>query len=507
MSKKKTVSLIVCAALVVALIPIYFFVVRPLLEEPEETEELQELLPGEMRDGTGSRILLFPYLQRADMYSIEVHNEHGVFTYLRDDENEFYAEGMKNAPYNLESIASLVVSAGRALSVTRLDDVSDDLSVYGLEEGGETAWYVVTAMNGTKHKVYVGDMIPTGAGYYARYEGREAVYVLSASLCAPLLADVNTFITPSLGYPLPSTGINSLDSFILMKKGERFLEIKALTPEETGRTDGVNEYALKYPEGYDINSASQSSILSSIAAVTGTETVRAGIDMGKMDPDDFKAVLAEYGINAEKPYYLLSYVSQEVTTMLFFSEPDDDGVMYVYSNVFSLVAKIDLSSVAFLAWDLLQYVEPALFAENINDVAKIEVSGTLEEEGLSVDAFFTIEGSDTSLVIKKNGEGLPLDADGVENFRSYYMVLLAIRLQGETDVDDPERMTPMGKITVTLDNGTVTEYAFYSYSTRRCFYTVNGKGEFYVNRDDVAKLLRDTDRILKGQPVDYVGKN
>jgi len=507
MRRKQLITLIVCGALAVALIPVYFFGIRPLLADEEEQEEMQELLPGEMRDGVSNRILLFPYFQRPAIYSIEVHNEHGTFRYLRGDENEFYAEGMQNAPYDLEGIASLVVSAGRSLAITRLEDKSDDLSVYGLNEGGEAAWYELTAMNGNKYKVYIGKMIPTGAGYYARYEGRDAVYVLSTSICTPILSDVCTFITPSLGYPLPSTGVNSLDDFVLMKQGNRFLEIDALTPEETGRTDGVNEYVLKHPAGYDINSAAQSSLIGALGAITGTETVRAGIDMGKMDPADFKAVLAEYDIHTEAPYYLLSYVSQKVTTMLFFSEPDENGDMYAYSNVFSLIAKINISSLSFLKWDLLEYVEPALFAENINDVAKIEIEGALADEGLAVNAFFTIEGSGTNLVIKKNGEGLPLDADGVENFRSYYMVLLAIRLRGQTDVSDPERMEFLAKMTVTLDDGTVTEYGFYSYSTRRCFYTVNGKGEFYVNRDDVAKALRDTDRVLKGQPVDYQGKN
>ena len=77
----------------------------------------------------------------------------------------------------------------------------------------------------------------------------------------------------------------------------------------------------------------------------------------------------------------------------------------------------------------------------------------------------------------------------------------------QVKADDTDRLHWMATITVTLDNGDVLEYEFFYYDTRRCFYTVNGEGQFYVYRDHLDKVLRDTDRVIKGLPVDWQGKN
>ena len=46
------------------------------------------------------------------------------------------------------------------------------------------------------------------------------------------------------------------------------------------------------------------------------------------------------------------------------------------------------------------------------------------------------------------------------------------------------------------------EYKFYSYSSRRCYVTINGEGEFYVNKKDVYKMLTDANRAAYGHTVD-----
>ena len=68
-------------------------------------------------------------------------------------------------------------------------------------------------------------------------------------------------------------------------------------------------------------------------------------------------------------------------------------------------------------------------------------------------------------------------------------------------------MTLLCELTVTRDNGEVLEFKFWSYSTRRCFYTVNGEGEYYTLRDSVEKLIRDADKIMSGLPVNSDNKN
>ena len=179
--------------------------------------------------------------------------------------------------------------------------------------------------------------------------------------------------------------------------------------------------------------------------------------------------------------------------------------MYAYSTLYHLVAKVNIRDAGFVKWGLLEYVDPPLFFDNINNVGKIEVQGNIRngDETLDVDAYFTLEtGDNGGLVVKQNGGAKPYDADRLQYFRQFYKSILTIRLQDYAEVTDIETMTPLAEMTITDRNGEAVTYRFYIYSTRRCFYTVNGVGEFYVLRDQVEKLLRDADRILNGLPVD-----
>jgi hypothetical protein len=51
-------------------------------------------------------------------------------------------------------------------------------------------------------------------------------------------------------------------------------------------------------------------------------------------------------------------------------------------------------------------------------------------------------------------------------------------------------------------DGRVSEYKFYRISNLKCFYTVNGKGEFYVSIDDVEKILSDAKKLASNEEID-----
>ncbi len=504
MIKRQTRTILICCLLFAVLLAAHLFVIQPLLKEAEEQEAPPTLLPGEVL-GTSNRIMMFEQVEKADLYRLEVHNEHGGYTFYRGDDDEFYIEDMEGAPYSLELFSSMVVSAGFTLSMKRLDDVSPDLSVYGLGENDDPAWYLLTKMDGTQHKVIIGDMILTGAGYYCMYEGRNAVYILNNSLSSTLLADVCDLIQPSLSYPVSQSTYLTVDDMMLFKEGELFLWLDAVPNSESGKTTGVMDYVFKHPAQYTPNLETYGNLLTILQSLAGTETVLCGSQSTPIDVTH----LEEYGIDTEKPYFRIHYVCEKVESDVLFSEPDETGMMYAYSTLYNLVAKISVASASFVSWDLLTYVNPSLFTDNINDMAKIEVKGTLDngDEKLDVDAFFTLEGSGTDIVVKENGAAKGYSADDLQNFRQLYIVMVGLRLQGYADVTDTEGLTPMAELTLTTDSGEVRTFRFYAYNTRRCLYTVNGKGEFYLLRDNVEKMLRDTDRMLKRIPIDFGAKD
>lgn len=62
------------------------------------------------------------------------------------------------------------------------------------------------------------------------------------------------------------------------------------------------------------------------------------------------------------------------------------------------------------------------------------------------------------------------------------------------------------RMTVATDLGYEYVYEFYNYSTRRCYFTINGVGEFYCLRDKVEMILSDTVAIMNGEEISSVDK-
>ena len=179
----------------------------------------------------GFRLLLFPHIEKANIRSLEVHNDTGSYTFARvndlgeiSNNGNFVILGSPLTTYSEELFAELHVSAGYTLSSQKINDPIKDengqFTEYGLvpienrervlEDGTvETynytpAYYILTDTSGNKYKVIIGDCLVTGGGYYVQYvdmkDGKEtprdAVYVLNKDIENSLLAPIEDYITP-----------------------------------------------------------------------------------------------------------------------------------------------------------------------------------------------------------------------------------------------------------------------------------------------------------------------
>ena len=166
---------------------------------------------------------------------------------------------------------------------------------------------------------------------------------------------------------------------------------------------------------------------------------------------------------------------------IFFSEQNEDGTYYAYSLVFNLVALVDGATLDFLNWDLIKYVDNSLFMLNINDISDIYVKSGEFEAG------FKLVGEGQEIKVTPSGRTEPLDETDLQNFRQLYKTYLSIKLEDYTDSTSTDEL--LLELRFITDAGKSYEFKFYPYSTRRCYYTVNGQGEFYVLRDMVEKAI------------------
>ena len=371
--------------------------------------------------------------------SIEVHNEHGGYTFERGEGNNFHIVGHENTSFNRETFAQLAVACGYTITMRRLEepmtlaDGSIDYAEYGLtpekrtrvetdEDGNETeveydyepAWYVITTMTGESHKVILGDMVVTETGYYAKYEGRDTVYVLGSSgFKDVLLQRVENIVTPMIVYPMGMTDYFNVSNFVIYDNID-YDGIVAELEEKYGDPDQIDEddvdidafyedYAkafennshkachftyqdlderqgtmysylpyiseLEYAGGYYINSTNIDTVLYSLY-----ETEFTGVEKLAPTEEDFE----KYGLDAAPYVITFYYLTKDaegnpayVQNYFEISEKTEDGIYYAYSSTYDMIVGVAESSFRFLTWEELAWYDPSYMQLDISHVSDI----------------------------------------------------------------------------------------------------------------------------------------
>lgn len=496
MIRQQKILIITLAIIFVIMTVAYFAVVRPLTA-PEETEK-ETLTPDEGEDVTyGSHYLMFPQVERADMQSMEVHNEHGTYKFVRngDGESDFVIEGYENLAYDQELFSQLVVSSGYTMveKVTE-NPTEQELIDYGFKNTeGEVPYYILTTKSGDVHKVLIGKKLISGGGYYAMYEGRDTVYFLDVSLEETILKPIESLVTPLLTAGIETTDYYLIDDFTIKHYGEDFLVCRNLTTQELSEmeTTALAAAVVTYPADYDV-SLFYDQTLQALCYCTGESVAALGIDEENLE---------KYGLT-DAPYEI-SYEYGGYTYKLTASELSEDGYYYVATSLFKIIVRVPAADFEFLTWDLINWIDTKVFSRNITFVKSIEVMGNDFSEVFNLYHFPT-EDPNLAVVGDECGE-----IDDIANFREFYKTLLLISVEGDapTDEDIVSEANHMATVKVSTNGGNVTEYSFYRYSTRRALLTINGKGQFYVLVDTPEKIIGDAYKVTQGIPVDALDKN
>ncbi len=485
MLKKQKLTIIISAILIVALAVVYFTVIAPMLRETEE-EELPELIEGESYSDAYNKIMIFPKIEQADIKEIKIHNEHGDYGFYQGNKGEFYLTGYEGTTFGNDKFTSLAATVRLPMAIDRVNENPDDLTKYGLDPSQDPAYYIVTDKKDVSNKMFIGDPLPTSGGYYAMLEGRNVVYALDTT-SKYVLVPKESYVTPLLSMPTKSDDYYKIERFTLGKDGETFIAIEFMDEQERIKTASTSYYKMLEPGDYVPSSSNYDHIVKKFNALEGTEVLAFGNVKEAMTPEELK----EFGL--DEPKYELYYRYSGVDNYVLISDRNEDGSYNAYSVMFNIVAKVDAETFDFLEWEFIDFVDKPMFQKNINDIDTIEIIGK------DVHETFTITGKDTELKVTPKSTLTALTANQLASFKRIYVKLLSLSLEDYTESDSTDEWLMTFK--VTTRGGLEYEYSFYNYSTRRCYYTVNGKGEFYVLRDRVEKVLSDTALLMSGGEV------
>ncbi len=495
MIKKQTKLILIGAAAALILLCAYLIFLRPLLGNLNATvSEPPELLEGEVL-GMNNSIMMFEQVVRENIAELTVHNQNGEYAfYYNKDHDTFYIRGNDNAPYSKDQFSALVVAAGYPSVSSRLIDHCENMAEYGLDEASNPSWYKLDTRDGKSYKVYLGKPVPTGAGSYARFEGRDSVYIIDASSSATLLAPIEDMITAILAMPASQTDYHTVKNFLIARDGKPFVEITTNTEKRMGEDGEYEEYLnyeMLYPTNYNVSISTYDTLLQTFIEFYGTSVCELG-NSEKMFDDE---TLEKYGL--KNPAYEVFYEYKGVQNSIQFSKKNANGTYYAYSLMFDTISVVDDDTVLFLEYDLIEFIDKPLLQVNINDMARIKL------ESPTVTGDFRINGTGTDIVVTAS-DGRSIDAD---SFRQFYMALLTLQMVTYADTTDTAGLECIAKITIETDSGETTTFGFYPYATRRCLYTVNGVGEFYCLRSTVDTLVDYTQKLLNGEAFVYADRH
>lgn len=176
---------------------------------------------GDTVTGTG-KPFMYPSITRSDVKSITVKNQNTSFkVYRMEDTTTFYIEGAEGVDLNAEAFSYLVVNATYTCAEGKLSNPKD-FSQYGLDGDGSTAKITVETLKGEKHVLIIGDKDSSGAYNYARYEGKDHVYLLlNSDVESTFAAGGEAFLTANLVYSISDTN----DIYSIDKMSIRFRDL------------------------------------------------------------------------------------------------------------------------------------------------------------------------------------------------------------------------------------------------------------------------------------------
>lgn len=505
--------------------------------------------------------------------SIEVHNEYGEYSFVREGNGDFYIEGSESTPYNKETFARLAVACGYTLSMRRLEDPKKqdngeiDFAEYGLavtvdEDGNEKepAYYIITTMTGESHKVIVGDLTVTGTGYYARYEGRDTIYILVASgMTETVLGRVEDIVTPMIVYPMDMNNYFNVAEFTIYNSIDYdaiYDELREIygddvTAEDIDSKDFSEKYAeafekhskkaccfnyvdadtrkntmysatpyfsaLEYTAGYYINGNNIDTVLYNLY---DTQFMRVEV----LSPTEDE--LVAYGLD-EAPYMLsYFYLTKNsdgedvyVYNVVEFSEKTEDGIYYAYSGNYDMIVSISEASLDFLLWEEIDWYDSSYIQLDISHITDIMIESPEYSAHFEIDdsasRYMTYveqsgskitSGDKTYYVVKDplTGKyGLKCDDKFVgATYRGDYLVTPLVYSKGEAQSES--FLFHESREVDTDSDGTNDAYLYYFYNVT---YTENGYclvAQAFI-ADDEGNKLTETQTMLGSpyQTTDY----
>ncbi len=554
---KQTKLIVILAAFIVVMIPVYIFFVIPMLEKSVTTTPVtEEKLPLSYNEvyHTNGSIAMMPSLTEDQLSKVTIKNKANV----RNDEGQFVPtynewsifkgasgswaiEGYNSISYDASALVTILATYINMEITDKMEYESFseiNLEAFGFDEKSMPCSYTIKTTDGKEYVVTMGNETPTAKGYYAYFtdengEKRPTVYIISSFYASLINCSMYELVSPVIIQMLDQQ--NYMPSTFSLYRGiNQYFNIKKYSTEELQESESGKVSRLFI----EIDGVKYEYDASAYYSVLFYDTIRPGIDGTKVvyakpdsDKNMSKDVLLSYGIDTSDPYRQLFFrayttfatgTSHEMDHMLVFSAPTKneagDDIYYVFNVAFNTIVEVGTSTFDFIEKDYTEFCEKYIVLFPFYNIDEITIDSTTlpdvyVQSGMKslLETFIiksTTEYKLENAFIKSTGKEVSAvkgtKISGIENFGEWYSVLLSLSTQTEIpegvldkiDLDKPD-------ITVTMKTvgGKTHVMRFYLYNSRHAYYTFNGLGRAYVKYSDITNMLESTYRLMNGQQV------
>ena len=532
-SNKRLRSVFLAAFAILLSVAVYVVLLNTVLK-PEENDELPTVGKHGEEMANGRPFVVDPF-DADKLLGIQVENEFGGFHYYRGEDGNYYFENaeaifydqtsdwMNNTSQDMSNILESVSMVDSLVNMIRYMLANEEvegynksnLSAYGLEGRGKAAATIrYENENGEEDSktVFFGNPTISGSGYYVMVEGRDALYVLGDTyITRCIFTDVRAYFLPQVAPSVDNSSYMDVKKLTIKKNGETYISLRELTEEEFSDNGELFTHVFEVPEGYYPSSENLQILLENFTSFIGESVVEYNIaekmnDLTQADEmyqkfRDYSLMDANKKWNCELYYQyadfdITLYISQKLEVV---NDTSTDGealyVYYIYSPDFDLIAEFNAENLEWLEWDLLTLLDNHSFSASIDLVSSISLSYD------NTNAKFTLQDEKENLKVTSSN-GVKVDTD---NFRQLYKAILFTTMDGYAD--KPEEAKKILTLDILFRDGKKYHFEFYGMTARKAYYTLNGSGEFYINRDYVKQMISACNGILKGEQVTVDWKN
>ena len=167
--------------------------------------------------------------QMEELVSISYTNSYGTFAFSYDTENETWSyDSDEHFPVTQSYLTSISSDLKSFTAERKLEEVQDDLSVYGLDNPSCTI--TAKGSDDTEVTIQIGSLNSYNSDYYAKVEGSDDIYTIASSYVSDISNDISALQEKESFPTITSTSITDVQ---LSKDGIMLDMEKEVTQEPT----------------------------------------------------------------------------------------------------------------------------------------------------------------------------------------------------------------------------------------------------------------------------------